>query len=84
MIYIFRFHSLHRESSALKSIDKIMKTKRQIWLPKEACREIERGVWNDTYLKKLHESLKVSKNPRNRVTNYFTKKYEISNQKQTV
>ena len=36
-----------------------MYPKRNIWLPKESCKEVEKGVWCDEYLKNLHETLKV-------------------------
>lgn len=32
--------------------------KRELWLPKEQTKEIERGIWNENYLKRLHETLK--------------------------
>jgi hypothetical protein len=35
--------------------------KRDLWLPKEQTKEVERGIWNETYLKRLHETLKVFK-----------------------
>lgn len=36
-----------------------MNPRREIWLPKEPCKEVEKGVWSDQYLKELHETLKV-------------------------
>ena len=46
---------------ALGNLQKYLKPKRDLWLPKEGCKEVEKGVWSETYLKKLHESLKVQK-----------------------
>lgn len=43
----------------LKDIQQYLKpNKRDLWLPKEPTREIERGIWNENYLKRLHETLK--------------------------
>lgn len=49
-----------KENSGLGDLQKYLKTnKRNLWQPKESAKEIERGVWSETYLKKLHETLKV-------------------------
>lgn len=55
----FRFNSIEKENAALGDLQKYLKPKRDLWLPKEGCKEVEKGVWSETYLKKLHESLKV-------------------------
>jgi hypothetical protein len=34
-------------------------SKKQLWTPKSPAKEVERGLWNENYLKKLHETLKV-------------------------
>jgi hypothetical protein len=38
--------------------------KRELWLPKEKTKEIERGIWNENYLKKLHDTLKQHRRKR--------------------
>lgn len=49
-----------KENSGLGDLQKYLKTnKRDLWQPKEPTKEIERGVWSENYLKKLHETLKV-------------------------
>ncbi|CAO1319949.1 unnamed protein product [Diamesa serratosioi] len=53
-----RFNSIEKENAALGDLQKYLKPKRDLWLPKEGCKEVEKGVWSETYLKKLHESLK--------------------------
>jgi hypothetical protein len=51
---------MEQDNSALGDLQKYLKTnKRELWLPKEPSKEIERGIWSETYLKKLHETLKV-------------------------
>lgn len=32
--------------------------KQKLWVPKEPTKEVERGIWNENYLKRLHETLK--------------------------
>lgn len=56
----FRFNLLEQDNSGLGDLQKYLKSnKRDLWLPKEQTKEIERGIWSENYLKKLHETLKV-------------------------
>lgn len=56
----FRFKLLEQDNSGLGDLQKYLKSnKRDLWLPKEQTKEIERGIWSENYLKKLHETLKV-------------------------
>lgn len=52
---------MEQDNSALGDLQKYLKTnKRDLWLPKEyPTKEVERGIWSENYLKKLHETLKV-------------------------
>lgn len=64
----FRFNLLEKDNSGLGDLQKYLKSnKRDLWLPKEQTKEVERGIWSETYLKKLHETLKV----------FFSKFYSI-------
>lgn len=55
-----RFMLLEQDNSGLGDLQKYLKSnKRDLWLPKEQTKEIERGIWSENYLKKLHETLKV-------------------------
>lgn len=56
----FRFNLLEKDNSGLGDLQKCLKSnKRDLWLPKEQTKEVERGIWSESYLKKLHETLKV-------------------------
>lgn len=56
----FRFNLLEQDSNGLGDLQTYLKSgKRDLWLPKEQTKEIERGIWSENYLKKLHETLKV-------------------------
>lgn len=51
---------MEQDNSGLGDLQKYLKTnKRDLWLPKEPKKEIERGIWSENYIKKLHETLKV-------------------------
>lgn len=51
---------MEQDNSGLGDLQKYLKpNKRDLWLPKEPTKEIERGIWSENYLKKLHETLKV-------------------------
>lgn len=57
---IFRFNLLEHDSSGLGDLQKYLKAgRRDLWLPKEQTKEVERGIWSENYLRKLHETLKV-------------------------
>ena len=54
---------MEQDNSGLGDLQKYLKTnKRDLWLPKEPTKEIERGIWSENYIKKLHETLKVRAN----------------------
>lgn len=56
----FRFNLLDKSNEGLGDLQKYLKpNKRDMWLPKEQAKEVERGIWSENYLKKLHETLKV-------------------------
>lgn len=56
-----RFKLIEEENSPPSDLQQYLKdNKRQLWRPKEPTKEIERGIWNENYLKKLHETLKVT------------------------
>lgn len=60
LMYSFRFNLLEQDNSGLGDLQKYLKSnKRDLWQPKEQTKEIERGIWSENYLKKLHETLKV-------------------------
>jgi hypothetical protein len=47
-------------NSGIGDLQKYLKSnKRELWLPKKATLEVEKGIWSENYLKKLHETLKV-------------------------
>lgn len=53
---------LEKDNSGLGDLQKYLKSnKRDLWLPKEQTKEVERGIWSENYLKKLHETLKVTR-----------------------
>jgi hypothetical protein len=61
LIFFHRFSSLEVENNAiLGDLQKYLKTNRRelLWKPKEQAKEIERGIWNEKYLKKLYSTLK--------------------------
>ncbi|KAG5679259.1 hypothetical protein PVAND_008839 [Polypedilum vanderplanki] len=54
-----RFTSLEQDNAVSEDVQRYLKpNKRELWLPKEQTKEIERGIWNENYLKRLHETLK--------------------------
>lgn len=53
--------SLEEDSNAmLGDLQRYLRPNKRglLWKPKEQTREVERGIWNENYLKKLHATLK--------------------------
>lgn len=59
-LFFIRFKLIEEENLPQKDLKGYLKdNKRQLWTPKSPQKEVERGLWNENYLKKLHDTLKV-------------------------
>ncbi|CAG9799198.1 unnamed protein product [Chironomus riparius] len=58
----------------------VNKNRQELWIPKKPPHEIIRGVWNENYLKRLHETLKHFRHKKKYQKKFFEKNASVKNE----
>lgn len=59
---LFRFNTLEKDdNSILENLHRYLQFKKRetLWKPKKDLKEVQKGIWNENYLKNLHSTLKL-------------------------